>query len=164
MLALRILKDVLHRKGTFLRCAALLPAALGLLGCAGPAQLAGGPPPALSPSAAVSFCDNTAAGCAAAATFSLQSLRDLNVVVNWQNLPAGTHAQTVNVFLPDGNLYQTFETSFEVPEGSPGSMTTGAALPVAGTWITQRGLSGAWNFTLALDGQTMTTQSVQLTP
>ncbi|MGA2483884.1 MAG: hypothetical protein ABSF92_12295 [Candidatus Acidiferrales bacterium] len=143
-------------------CAALL-LALGLLGCGQYNQPPGGSAP-LAPSAAVGFCDNPTPGCASASSFSLNSLRDLNVVVNWQNVPEGTHGQKVSFFLPDGNLYQAFEKSFAIPEGSPAATATVQALPVAGTWITQRSLSGTWQVTVALDGQVLESQAVQLTP
>jgi hypothetical protein len=140
----------------------LLLLALGLLGCGQYNQPPGGSAP-LAPSAAVSFCDNPTPGCSSANSFQLTSLRDLHVVIDWQNLPEGTHAQTVSFFLPDGNLYQAFEKSFAVPEGSSGALSTEQALPVAGTWITQRSLAGTWQVTLTLDGQAMNSQSVQLT-
>jgi hypothetical protein len=142
-----------------------LAVAMSLLGCAGmPLPPGGGSLPPLPAAAAVTFCDKPAPACASATSFSLSSLRDLNIVVNWQNVPEGTHVQTLSIFLPDGNLYQALESTFEIPEGAPGSATTELSLPVAGTWITQRSLTGAWRFTLSLDEQDRASSSLQLTP
>ena len=51
--------------------------------------------------------------------------------------------------------------SFEV---AGGSATTMQALPVTGTWITQRRLTGTWSVALELDGQPVGTQTVLFTP
>ena len=82
---------------------ALTACILALLAGCGPmnqSQLPSGNPGAPA-QATVSFCDSAAANCATANTFALQSLRDLNVVVEWQNLQAGSHAQKVNFILPE---------------------------------------------------------------
>ena len=147
----------------FARGAALLGMALSILGCAESIQPPGGSPPPLSPSATISFCDSRGPSCAAATSFQLNSLRDLNVIVDWQNVPAGTHAQTVSFYLPTGDLYQAFEKSFAVSEGSSDAVTTVQALPVEGTWLAQRSAPGTWQVTVALDGQVLESQSVQLT-
>lgn len=152
------------RFSRFAGAALFFAAALGMLGCAEQFQAPpGGTPPPAPLAATVSLCDSPTPGCASASSFNLNSLRDLNVVVNWQNVPEGTHAQKVSFFLPDGNLYRTFEKSFAIPEGSPAATATVQALPVAGTWITQRSLSGLWQVTVELDGQTVNSQTVQLT-
>jgi hypothetical protein len=116
------------------------------------------PPPA---QAVITLCDSSTTNCTPATSFGLQSMRDLQVVVNWQNLVPGTHAQKVSFILPGGDLYQAFEMSFEV---AGGSATTMQALPVTGTWITQRRLTGTWSVALELDGQPVGTQTVLFTP
>ncbi|HEY2461609.1 MAG TPA: hypothetical protein VGI16_12415 [Candidatus Acidoferrum sp.] len=140
-------------------------ACLAAAGCGGINNMAPATPtPVVIPaSAQVTFCPDASPTCTPASAFSLSSLRDLNVMVAWQNLQPGHHSQTVQVFLPDGNLYQAFEQSFEIADGAPGAIATAQALPVAGTWITQHALTGAWQVTLQLDGQAMSTQGVQLT-
>jgi hypothetical protein len=147
------------------RRAALGILCLGIAGCASGMQMGpgGGTPPALTPTSAMRFCDNADPNCTAATAFTLASLRDLNVFVDWQLVPEGTHAQTIQIFVPNGSLYQSFEKSFVVPAGAAGVTTTVQALPVAGTWITQRSLTGSWQVTLTLDGQAMSTQTVQFT-
>jgi hypothetical protein len=87
----------------------------------------------------------------------------VNVVIEWQNLAAGTHSQKVSFVLPSGDEYQAFEQSFEVADGSYGAVTTTQSLQVAGTWIAQRRLTGMWQVNFYLDGTPMGTQAVQLT-
>lgn len=121
------------------------------------------PPGAPAPAAAVSFCQSTETGCAPNGSFQVSGTRNLNVVIEWQNLPVGTHSQKVSFVLPSGDEYQAFERSFEVPDGLSGSVTTTQSLQVAGTWIAQRRLSGMWQVNYFLDGTPMGTQAVQLT-
>jgi len=152
-------------------CAGLLPAALLLstvltLGSCAPLTQSDN---SMTPTpgqiqAAVTICDSSAAHCTAGSSIQLQFARDLEVVVNWQNVPAGTHTQKVSFLLPGGDLYQAVEKSFAVAEGSGGPVSTMQVLPLAGTWITQRRLTGVWSVALELDGQPMGTQTVQFTP
>jgi hypothetical protein len=116
-----------------------------------------------APAAAVSFCGGTESGCAPSGSFAVSGTRSLNVVVEWKNVPAGTHSQKVSFVLPSGDEYQAFEQSFEVADGSSESATVTQSLPVAGTWIAQRRLSGMWQVNFFLDGTPMGTQAVQLT-
>jgi len=81
---------------------------------------------------------------------------------DWQNLAAGTHSQKVSFVLPSGDEYQAFERSFEVADGSSGTVSTSQSLQVAGTWIAQRRLTGMWEVNFFLDGKPMGTQAVQL--
>lgn len=135
-------------------------------GCSGQTAVTNITPPSTPPppSAAISFCDNPAPGCAAASSFSVKSLGDLNVFVSWSNVPVGTHAQKLRFFLPDGNVYQAIEASFGVAPGANGSATTVHALPVAGTFISQRLLTGNWQVEVSLDGKVILTQPVRLDP
>ena len=116
-----------------------------------------------TPAAAVSFCQSTETGCAPSGSFKVSGTRSLNVVIEWQNLPAGAHSQKVSFVLPSGDEYQAFERSFEVPEGSSSPVTTTQSLQVAGTWIAQRRLTGMWQVNFFLDGAPMGTEAVQLT-
>jgi hypothetical protein len=121
-----------------------------------------GTPGSPSPAAVVNFCAS-ASGCTASTSFAVGTLRDLNLSIEWHNLSAGTHAQAISFFLPNGDLYRTYETAFEVPDGAT-SASSSQALPVAGTPIAQRNMTGKWQVTVALDGRTVSTQSVSLTP
>lgn len=150
------------RRARRLVLAAILAAGFSFSGCAGmPTTIV---PVTMPPSATVAFCDSSAPSCSGAGTFSLSTMRDLNVSVSWQNLSEGTHTQTLRIFLPDGNLYQAMESSFEIPEASTGAATVMQSVPVIGTWITQRQLTGTWKFTVSLDDQDFGMNSVQLTP
>jgi putative hemolysin len=120
--------------------------------------------PAAPPQAAISFCNSAAANCTPEQSFSVGMVRDLDVVVNWTNLPEGTHAQKVSFLLPNGDFYTAYEKSFEVAAGSNGTLTTIQALPVAGTWISQRRLTGTWSVTVELDGQPMGTGTFEFMP
>lgn len=143
---------------------AVISTALAVAGCGGYSGMmpggGGAPPPPPAPAASIHPCDTPVIGCAPAASFQIKALRDLNIVINWKNLAAGNHAQTVTFFLPSGELYQTFEKSFAVADS--GAATTMEALPVAGTWIRQRNLSGSWRVAVALDGQSIGEETVQL--
>ena len=116
------------------------------------------------PSAHILFCDTPGASCSPAGSFSVSKLRDLNIVVNWTHLSPGNHAQVLSVLHTDGGLYQTFRKDFLVAPAAGGSFSTSDALPVAGTWIVQRSLTGKWTVQASLDGQPIATQHVTLTP
>jgi hypothetical protein len=131
------------------------------MGCA---QYQGGTPAIPgAPVAALSFCQTSETGCVPNGSFQVSGARALYVVIDWQNLAAGAHSQKVSFVLPSGDEYQAFEQSFEVPEGASGAVTTSQSLPVAGTWIAQRRLTGMWQVNFWLDGKPMGTQAVQLT-
>jgi hypothetical protein len=114
--------------------------------------------------AQVILCNSVMANCTSEQNFSLQAVRDLHVMVNWQNLAVGTHAVRVSFLVPSGDLYTAYEQSFAVADESNGAVTTIQALPVAGTWISQRRLIGAWSVTVELDGQQISTLPFQFTP
>jgi len=97
--------------------------------------------------------------------FSGQTLRDLLIVVEYRDLPAGPHTQRLKLFLPDGALYQQFTT--EVVSDPPARRTGHSTprwepvevrLPIGGTWITEHALYGTWRLEVSLDaGQPATT-------
>ncbi len=115
-------------------------------------------------SAIVIFCDNSDPSCTASIQFSVAALRDLFILVDWMDYPAGNHLQTLKIFLPDGNLYQPFETTFAIAQTPTGSFTTVESLPVAGSHITQRSLTGDWRVEVFLDGQFIAARVVTLSP
>ena len=120
------------------------------------------PPTPPTPSASISFCNS--ATCTPSTSFALSTLRDLTLNIAWENLPAGQHSQTVSFTLPSGDLYRSYETSFEVPDGNTVPVATSQSLPVAGTPIVQRSMGGAWQVTVALDGKQVSAQTVTLNP
>jgi len=91
--------------------------------------------------------------------FSGQTLRDLLIVVEYRDLPAGPHTQRLKLFAPDGALYQQFTTAFEAtsqPVRGKGQHVSRwerveTRLLVGGTWITEHGLYGPWRFEVYVD-------------
>lgn len=81
------------------------------------------------------------------AAFFGSVLRDLRILVGWTNL-SGSHTQRLELFTPDGSLYQRLATSFT-------GTSVEAGLPVGGTWITEHALFGAWRVEVYLDSQQM---------
>lgn len=150
-----------YRNSIFL-AAVVLFAAIQFSGCQ-MTSANGGTPPA-APSATFSFCDKEAPSCDNETSFSATATRDLEVKVSWQNVPAGSHVQTLEILLPGGNLYQQTQMAFGVAQGSDEPLVAIQTLPVAGTWIQQRHLTGGWMARVSLDGQVIATQTVELTP
>jgi hypothetical protein len=146
---------------------AIVCCAMALAGC-GAANVGSGPgtPPVPPPpaAAAVSLCDNVAPGCTPSSSFSLNSLREMGIKVAWSSVAAGNHAQKVALLLPDGHIYQVIETGFRIPTSPSGSFTSVQRLPIAGTFITQRSLTGMWTVQVSLDDAPMTSQTFQLNP
>src|SRR5690349_7943360 len=95
--------------------------------------------------ASLSLCNRVENGCSVAATFSLNTIRDLSVDVQWKHLASGTHTQTTELLEPGGGSYQVQNVSFVIDDTSDGSMKTNVVFPVAGSWITQRAITGNWN-------------------
>jgi hypothetical protein len=122
----------------------------------------GNPPPPTD--ATVSFCDDAEGTCTPATSFSVASLRDLVMSVNWENLSGGNHTQMIEVLQPGGGLYQASQSSFLAGGASQSSLTMTRTVPVAGTWISQRRMTGEWSVRVSLDGKAITTQTVQFNP
>jgi hypothetical protein len=144
--------------------AAILLLALGSSGCMGSSSANGGGPPPLVPSAMITFCDDGSSSCTPATSFSVASLRDLVIKVSWENIPDGNHVQTLEIMIPGGGLYQSSETAFLMGSTSSGSFATTRLLPVAGTWIPQRHITGDWLVRVSLDEQVVASQMVALNP
>lgn len=146
---------------------ALLGAAAALGGCATTSSSPTPVPPVVNTAPlelAVRVCDSGTPNCPGETKFSLGSLHDLQVNVDWKNMPGGTHTQEITFLLPNGVVYQSMSHGFGVTEGVLGSPTVGGAMPVAGTYITQRELTGQWTVKVSLDGTVMAMQSVEFQP
>lgn len=147
---------------------ALLATTAVLGGCAtspssqAPVAVANNPNPQLA--LMVRVCDSGTPNCAGETIFSLGSLRDLQVNVDWKNMPGGTHTQEITFLLPNGVVYQTVSQGFGLAEGALGSPSVSDALPVEGTYITQRELTGQWTVQVSLDGKVMAMQTVEFQP
>jgi len=122
----------------------------------------GPPPPALS--AIISFCDDGVASCPPASSFSVASMRDLVVKINWENVPAGNHTEGLELLLPGGGEYRVTQAGFLIPGSSTGSISTHRTFPVVGTAISLRQIRGNWSMRASLDGQPVATQMVELNP
>jgi hypothetical protein len=138
------------------------------------------------------YCETADTSCRTTQdSFALADLRDLFVFVVWPGV-GGQHIQTVQFFLPDGSIYSSQKTQFNIggaahfaamapaapnvvaptapaahlmadankihAEGissllmkSRGDSAVLTVLPVAGTYITQRNLSGTWHVRVLLD-------------
>ncbi|MFI5338951.1 MAG: hypothetical protein ACHQ7N_03835 [Candidatus Methylomirabilales bacterium] len=103
--------------------------------------------------------------------FSAEALRDLLLSVEYQALAPGPHTQRLQLYLPDGALYQQVTTAIEAggagkpaaeahpeqgmtpraPGAQPGREQVVTRLPVGGTWITQYSLYGIWRVEVYLD-------------
>jgi hypothetical protein len=152
-----------QRRTEILLAAVVLIAAAGLSSCQ--VNSGSGQNPLRTPaSATISFCDPEASNCDGATSFSATTTRDVQVKVSWQNVPVGSHVQTLELLLPGGNLYQQTQTTFAVQADSSEVPEATQTLPFAGTWIQQRNLMGEWTARVSLDGQAITSQTVQLNP
>lgn len=108
----------------------------------------GGSSAAAVPSATLQFVGVNHNGSQTGGTgFSSGLLRDLRMIVAWSNL-SGSHTQRLDLFGPDGSLYQGFSAQFS-------STPVETRLLVSGTWITEYSLFGAWRVDVYLDGERM---------
>jgi hypothetical protein len=118
----------------------------------------------LLPSAAFTFCASGFSDCSPASSFSVSAVGDVKINVAWENLPAGNHIQKLEILVPSGGLYQQNSTAFAISSDSIQPFVAMRSLPVAGTWIQQRKITGEWTVRVSLDGQLITSQTLQLTP
>ncbi len=135
----------------------------GLCGCQTNSP-SGAKVPPTPPSAALTFCESGFAGCSPASSFSVSTVRDVKINIAWENVPAGNHIQKLEILVPTGGLYQQTTTAFAAPDNSSQPLAAMRSLPVAGTWIQQRQITGEWTVRVSLDGQVIASQTVQLTP
>lgn len=143
---------------------AALGFAAALAGCASGSMQSPASPAPLSASATMLICDSAAPGCSGLTSFSISKVHDLSVTVVWENVAAGTHTQRLDLLLPNGNLYQTFSSGFAQPANSMTQLEVKQQIPVVGTWITQRALTGKWSVSVSLDGQILSTGPLDFQP
>jgi hypothetical protein len=147
--------------------AAMAAAVLISWGCAGAAMGPAPQMPAPQPQpaqASVTICNRTPSGCMSGPSFSLGTLRDLAIDAAWSNVPAGTHTQTTEILEPGGGLFEVKSQAFAIAENSDGTVQTQEIVPVSGTMITQRRITGAWQVRVSLDTTMSVTQTVQVDP
>jgi hypothetical protein len=111
---------------------------------------------ASNPAALVELLAITRSGqMTAGESFAVNRMRDLRILV-WWNV-AGQHVQRLELLSPDGSLYQKFATAFDADtakfeqHGNHAYLSIETMLPVAGTWITEHSLFGAWIVNVYLD-------------
>lgn len=80
--------------------------------------------------------------------FPADSVRELLIVVDWKGLER-SHIQRLELYAPDGALYQRFTTGFSGAGRRAAPVET--TLPVSGTPITQSSLFGEWCAEVYLD-------------
>ena len=154
------------RETRFLQRAALAPvlcAAAGVIGC-GSADMTPVQPPQPQVAAAMTVCNKTPDGCSQQQSFSLGTIRDLAIHVDWKNVAPGTRTQKLELLDPGGGSYQVLNTSFVEEDGGNGAAETDVLIPISGSMITQRSITGTWTFRVSLDDQTVATQSVAFAP
>jgi hypothetical protein len=78
--------------------------------------------------------------------FAAADLRDLHLDVDYLQV-SGAHRQRIELFAPDGTLYQRRFRDVTVTEGQP----VNTRVPVGGTWITEHSLFGNWRVVVYLD-------------
>lgn len=120
------------------------------------------PPPAVS--ATISFCNDGAENCDPATAFSVASLRDLVITVNFGNVPAGNHVQQLEILLPGGAPYRVTQGGLLIVGTAPAAYSFTRALPVVGTPISLRHMTGAWSVRASMDGHVIASQPVDLNP
>jgi hypothetical protein len=83
------------------------------------------------------------------AQFETADLREMRIVADWTEIEGG-HLQRLELYSPDGSLYQRFTGTFS-GTGRPVSVST--RLMVTGTSIVDSGLYGEWCAELFLDDE-----------
>ena len=79
--------------------------------------------------------------------FTAARVRILKIDVEWRTL-VGAHTQRLELIMPDGSVYQRFTSEVRSADGHA---TVETQVPVAGTWITDFSLEGAWEVNVYLD-------------
>jgi hypothetical protein len=97
-------------------------------------------------------------------SYPVRKLRDLKLVARWY-VP-GKHVQRLEIFVPDGSLYQRLSAPFRHVTTRETGTKVITLLPVGGTWITEYSLLGTWEVRVYMDNARtpVLTQSFVLTP
>lgn len=91
-------------------------------------------------------------------SFSVVTTRDVIITTSWRGLTAGPHKEMLALYLPNGQVYQKFQSNMEAATGPDSRHKLHRSfakvthvLPVAGSAIQQRNLTGAWSVEVYLD-------------
>ena len=120
--------------------------------------------PAQTATALITFCDDGVPDCPPVTTFSLSQMRDLVVKVDWFGVAPGNHTQEVRVMLPEGTALQVSDTGFLIGPESDSSFSSLQSVRMAGSWQAQRQETGTWSVDVLLDGRTVKSETVEMTP
>jgi hypothetical protein len=132
-----------------------------------PGPSSGGNPTDIPGTAAVSFCNAAQTNCQAqSANFSMatSNIPDLNIKVDWASVLPGPHSQEIRLMMPNGNLFQRLQDTFMVAANGNGTATVNRNIPIAGSFISQRQITGGWKVEVSLDGKAKATGDLQLNP
>jgi len=127
----------------------------------------GGGPTSNPGTAAVSFCNAAQTNCQSqSATFSMatSNIPDLNIKVDWASVLPGTHSQEIRLMMPNGNLFERVQDTFMVGSNGNGTASVNRNIQIAGSFISQRQITGGWKVEVSLDGKVKTTGDLQLNP
>lgn len=116
------------------------------------------------PSAAISFCSSRPAGCAPGSVFSVTGTHDLAVKTSIEHVAPGDHTQSLEITMPDGRQYEETKVGFRVPENSNVPVPGVRTIPIAGTWIQTRNVTGVWKVRYSLDGKLLAISDFRLEP
>ncbi|MFQ5901423.1 MAG: fibronectin type III domain-containing protein [Thermodesulfobacteriota bacterium] len=91
--------------------------------------------------------------------FLANEVKDIYILVYWQG-GSGSYSERLEVYTPEGSLYQRFEESFTA---NSSSTTVTVKLPVAGTYITQHAIFGQWTVKVYLDNDSEPVATASIT-
>lgn len=94
-------------------------------------------------------------------TFPLATTYDLYVAFDIPTAISGTHVAVYEFVSPDGAIYQRTDVPFSM--GRAKSYRVWGAMPVAGTFIQQYGMTGGWSVRVSLDAETAPRASAAFT-
>lgn len=66
--------------------------------------------------------------------------------------------------MPDGRRYEETKVAFRILENSKAPVSGMRTIPIAGTWIQTRRVTGIWKVRYSLDGKLLATSEFRLEP
>jgi hypothetical protein len=114
--------------------------------------------------AEVSFCSSQPVGCVPGTVFSVRDTQALAVETSIEQIAPGDHMQSLEIMMPDGRRYEETKVAFRVPENSNAPVPGVRMVPIAGTWIQTRQVTGIWKVRYSLDGKLLATSDFRLEP
>lgn len=88
-----------------------------------------------------------------ATSFAIATTYDLYLAFDIPVALAGQHVAAFEVLSPDGAVYQRTQVSFS--SGTSTQYRVWSSMPVAGTWIQQFAMTGAWSVRVFLDAESV---------